>query len=514
MSASDIGLLVAPPLVGAAIGLFTNWLAIKMLFRPLVEKRLLGIKVPFTPGILPRERGRLARSLGQTVSVDILDPESIGARLRSEGFKAALSRAVAQLGKRTLEIKPAELASVAEPGSLRIAQRTALKAAAGITASAAFKDAISSAAGTAISEARDVRIADILGREAAAGLTKALADPRGNLATALAETLVKAMESVKDRSLSSLIGEARFEALLVKAVDAAYESVPSAAAAMMADPALRSALEKTGAKIMRRAIDRMSAVQRFFIGLGQYDKAIMESMPSTIDDVRDALGSTLRNEEVSRSVKAAVVKAAMAAAAKPLSSLAFLSDMDARSKAERSIADALAEWARSAGAAEILSKALSADARLGDLLDALGAASERIGQSLAAWIGGVAGGSETGALGRLAGVFAVEFARVFSEAAGRSSIGATTGLGADDIETLADPVAVGLSSLAAAEAGRMLETLDVRSIVVDKIDSLDMIEVERMLLRIMDKELGAITAFGGVLGGIIGLAQSFFLILR
>jgi len=93
---------ILPPFVGAGIGLFTNWLAIKMMFRPLLERRVLGLRVPFTPGILPRERGRIARSLGDTVATDLLDEATVAARLRSPAFKGAIRDAALAAGERTV----------------------------------------------------------------------------------------------------------------------------------------------------------------------------------------------------------------------------------------------------------------------------------------------------------------------------------------------------------------------------------------------------------------------------
>ena len=60
----------------------------------------------------------------------------------------------------------------------------------------------------------------------------------------------------------------------------------------------------------------------------------------------------------------------------------------------------------------------------------------------------------------------------------------------------------------------MLRSIDIRELVVDKIDSLDMIEVERMILKVVDKELWAITMFGGILGALIGILQSLLFLLR
>lgn len=64
-----------PVIVGAFIGYITNWLAIKMLFRPHYEKRIFGIKVPFTPGLIPKEKGRIAKSVGDAVGTHLLSTE-------------------------------------------------------------------------------------------------------------------------------------------------------------------------------------------------------------------------------------------------------------------------------------------------------------------------------------------------------------------------------------------------------------------------------------------------------
>ncbi len=67
--------MITEPLVGAVIGYFTNWLAIKMIFRPHTEKRILGIKVPFTPGLIPKERYVLSKKVGDVVAKHLLTEE-------------------------------------------------------------------------------------------------------------------------------------------------------------------------------------------------------------------------------------------------------------------------------------------------------------------------------------------------------------------------------------------------------------------------------------------------------
>ncbi|PPK48818.1 DUF445 family protein [Clostridium algidicarnis] len=66
-----------PCIVGAVIGYITNWLAIKMLFRPYEEKRIFGIKVPFTPGLIPKEKQRIAKSVSEAIANHLLSKDTI-----------------------------------------------------------------------------------------------------------------------------------------------------------------------------------------------------------------------------------------------------------------------------------------------------------------------------------------------------------------------------------------------------------------------------------------------------
>ena len=75
---------IATPLIGAVIGYVTNWIAVKMLFRPRKEIRVFGKRLPFTPGVIPRGQGRLARAVGNVVETQLLTPEYLGEKLLSK----------------------------------------------------------------------------------------------------------------------------------------------------------------------------------------------------------------------------------------------------------------------------------------------------------------------------------------------------------------------------------------------------------------------------------------------
>lgn len=82
--------VLASAFVGGIIGYSTNWLAIKMLFRPLTEKYIGPFRVPFTPGVMPKKRAALARSLGSTVADYLVTTDTLVAALEHPEFTESL----------------------------------------------------------------------------------------------------------------------------------------------------------------------------------------------------------------------------------------------------------------------------------------------------------------------------------------------------------------------------------------------------------------------------------------
>ena len=77
MDFTEILKLLSGPIIGAVIGYFTNMIAVKMLFYPQKEIRLFGRRLPFTPGVIPKGRARLAASVGTVIEKHLLTMEDI-----------------------------------------------------------------------------------------------------------------------------------------------------------------------------------------------------------------------------------------------------------------------------------------------------------------------------------------------------------------------------------------------------------------------------------------------------
>ena len=68
---------ISGPVVGAIIGYFTNYLAVKMLFRPYKAKKIGKWTLPFTPGIMPKRQPQLAKAIGKAVGEKLFTADDI-----------------------------------------------------------------------------------------------------------------------------------------------------------------------------------------------------------------------------------------------------------------------------------------------------------------------------------------------------------------------------------------------------------------------------------------------------
>ena len=94
------------PVIGAGIGYITNWIAVKMLFRPLKPVKIGKLTLPFTPGIIPKNQERLAIAIGDSISNNLLTEESLRETLLSDDKKAQIRQNIENSLKRYIEENP------------------------------------------------------------------------------------------------------------------------------------------------------------------------------------------------------------------------------------------------------------------------------------------------------------------------------------------------------------------------------------------------------------------------
>ena len=90
----DLLHILLPIFLCALVGYCTNYIAIKMLFRPRKELHIGSWRVPFTPGVIPKNQPRIAAAVGKAVSGTLLTQEDMAARLTQAGLKEKLADSI------------------------------------------------------------------------------------------------------------------------------------------------------------------------------------------------------------------------------------------------------------------------------------------------------------------------------------------------------------------------------------------------------------------------------------
>lgn len=497
---------ILPPLVGAVIGYVTNALAIKMLFRPLTEKRIFGLRVPFTPGILPRERHTLALSLGDVVANDLLTTEVLRARFESEDLREGVVNALRSVLDRILDVSVSGARHAAASAQPVFAEAVgnAYKA---VSASDAFRDALALAVRSALQAVETLQITDILAPGGKSILTEWFQRPGQpeRFSEKVRDVVARRLEQVarEGRSLGDILPLDNLSRAAGAAFDAAYPGLVSAVKGFLAREDVRRELERYGGRLIRRAVGRLSPLQRFFVSAAQYEKAILESMPETVLDLADSVVAFLAADKMRERLRSILLDKIREAISDPLEGRPPEHPLSPAGLAELARRSALALGERKASSAE--GKGFLDGATLGELLDSLGPeAREDVFAAIGSWLSGLL---SPGSGGPVFGIFASTFyGRLLDGLEGRP-LGAALGWDEGFRDRLSRFLAEKGMRIAAEESERILRGIDLRRVVTEKVDALDMLAIEGILLRVMSREFQGITVLGGVLGALIGTLQ-------
>ena len=85
---------ISGPIIGGVIGYFTNYIAIKMLFRPLNPIRIGKYTLPFTPGVVPKRKDMLGGVLGSAIMDKFFTYDDLEEIFLSDYFKNAVTGSV------------------------------------------------------------------------------------------------------------------------------------------------------------------------------------------------------------------------------------------------------------------------------------------------------------------------------------------------------------------------------------------------------------------------------------
>lgn len=87
-------MLLMPALTGALIGWITNYVAIKLLFRPHVPIDVFGYRIQ---GLIPKRRKEIARSMARAIEKELLSSEDLAASLNGIDWKSEVEKSVEEV---------------------------------------------------------------------------------------------------------------------------------------------------------------------------------------------------------------------------------------------------------------------------------------------------------------------------------------------------------------------------------------------------------------------------------
>ncbi len=102
-TAPDVWTWITIPAIGGVIGLSTNWLAVKMIFRPVKPRRILFFRLH---GLIARRQQDLAKAIGRVVGNHLVEHKDVVKSLNKLDFGGVLGKVLDRgLGPKIQELR-------------------------------------------------------------------------------------------------------------------------------------------------------------------------------------------------------------------------------------------------------------------------------------------------------------------------------------------------------------------------------------------------------------------------
>lgn len=397
----EYSLYLIPPAAGALIGYVTNKIAITMLFRPFREKRLFGIKIPFTPGIIPRQRYELSAKIASQVSSELFTVETVSAQVSSSPFGESLEENLRRRLDSILDMRVEGLREFLASGKEKL----------------------------------DGQLAALL---------------KGEGIRSGRELLLRLAES--DMRLDGILSP-KLRKLILKLSSGLLPYVRQLVIEWLNREATREELHRRGILLMRDAVNALPSLQRLVVIAGQYDRSMEERMSYLVDRVIISIEEALNDEKTEQTLLSTAGDYLERFARRPMREI-----IDPEQRRRLALLPEL-----------VFAPSAEAGASFSAILDAL---------------------DEQMRLGEI----------VLTKAESR--------------ERLVHWGALTLTELLIKAVPGALAVIDVEKLVTNRIDSLDIEQVESLLLAVIQKHLKWINLFGALLGALIGVSQVLLQLLR
>jgi uncharacterized membrane protein YheB (UPF0754 family) len=506
---------VLPPLLGAVIGYVTNAIAIRMLFRPLIPIRVLGVRLPLTPGIIPKQRVQLAESIGRMVSKQLLTEEAVRRQLVTEDFHSRLEQNIDSLLGDIISTPLGQLQRGNQELIFNSVEGFLSEALYSFFSSRSFIHGVRGILGRIVHSLFDRRVDEILGEAEIGSLVVrrimpivSEADSRTKITAAVENWLEQRRQGKKS------MGSVFSEELLLVLTDLLSTLFPSALDSLfqwLDQEETRADLNQRGKKLLRSVLEKLNVLQRFLISAGQFDKTLEQKMPEILEEAMETLRGYAYDPDTLARLKEVLRQTFSRWREQPTATVfARVPEGLAGQLVDRLLTRLQEEGTQkrlSAGIDRILVKVKQRT--FGEIFTRYlriseQEATEYISNKVLTFLSR----KETS---QVIAAEVISFSKQFLEEHRNSNIAELLHIEMALQKRAASYLTDQLIRIIDVRLPAFIESFDVHRLVVDKINGLDVGQVEKLLLMVIQKHLRWINIFGAVLGALIGFSQ---LILR
>ncbi len=520
---------LAPPVIGALIGYLTNRIAIKMLFRPLKPVKCIGMRLPMTPGVIPSRRHELAANMGEVVGDHLLTSQEVVSGLRKEQFQKHLYNLI---HNRIHGILERDLGPVSEiiPEKYRVYLDIGSR---GITwqikgqlrnfiLSSRFEEIIASEVASRLNEFIRQEINTILPAQRREAVYDFIGDNlhkmfQGETMEQWIGDLIrqKAYAALQqEKSLEDLIPDS-LQKLFINSLEKQIPQFLNRLAELAEQPEVRNRIVSGACEGVDQFIDSLGSMSDMVRGLLRME-TVDETIRKYLDEKSDAIRDWIQSEEIQEKIVTILRERSCDFLKKPLVQWVkaenehVVEDFCIQLKHQilaiagsKEVSVIFASMVKANLEASIESGSLPIQKFCNELFGKkntentknwlttegiqLLRSSDTL-QTIDTMIDSLAKNLMQKRIGQLARVIPP---------------GVTDGISKSLLGMVSD--------MLAAEVPGLVQSLNIRQIVTEKINSLDLVKLERLLLSIMEEQFKYINLFGALLGFLIGCLNLVFL---
>lgn len=518
---------ITPPLLGAFIGYMTNYVAIRMLFRPLSAWRILGLRIPMTPGVIPVKRHDLAKNIGEMVGAHLLTSSDVKRALTEEGFQFELELLIQDRTEEVLNkelgplptLIPSRFRSYFDAG-IKILRWRALKHLHKHIAGEEFAQNISTAIESGLDDFLAQDLDTLLPAKSRQDLvhslekiiTRFLSNPeleawiKNNIQQKTVEFLSE------DKSCNDLFPQEILQSLLDR-FEAEAPHLLQQLAVLLEKPVVQKKIAQSVSKAVQPLIGILGPLAESF-NRAASGETLEQKITRYLSGKGKKITQWLFDESVQQKTAEILRAKADDLLATPLAVLL--------QKVPASRIELAGEWAGDRIVSLLRNPATSA--KLSDLIkDGLESQTNKTAKEFLQDIfdqDGSVHAKSWAASNILAAIRSVKAKKIMDNMVIElvekkllaQPVGKLNELLPKDVQSgMSGYLLQQISDLLVREVPGLVDTLNIKEIVAKKVDSLDLLRLERLLLGIMEEQFKYINLFGAFLGFLIGLLNILFL---